>query len=121
MEKLIIVWGKEALSRIDIIKNIIASNATEILIVTPESPDYKEIMEKANSSVIILNDTTPKTLKKEISEEFNKIFKLKSQKFLNENIIINETPRYNRFLKKWNKHDYQTLKPNSKKKWNKRK
>ena len=47
-----------------------------------------------------LIDTTPDTLKKEISEEFNKVFKLKSQKFLDENIIIDETPWYDRFLKK---------------------
>ncbi len=121
MEKIIIVWEKEALNRMDIIKNIIASNATEILIITPESPDYEEIVKKANgSSVFILNDATPEKLKKE-PEGFNKVLKPKPQKILDENVIINEVPRYNKFLKKWNKHDYQPSKPNSKKKWNKRK
>ena len=109
MEKIIIVWEKEALSRIDIIKNIIASNATEILIINPESPDYEEIIKKANnSSVLILNDTTPKTLKKEITEEFNKVFELKSRELLDVEVksLIDETPRYDRFLKKWKKDNH---------------
>ncbi len=122
MEKIIIVWEKEALNRMDIIKNIIASNATEILIITPESPDYEEIVKKANgSSVFILNDATPEKLKKEISEEFNKVLEPKPQKILDENVIIDEAPRYDKFIKKWNKYIHQPSKPNSKKKWNKRK
>jgi hypothetical protein len=85
----------------DIIKNIIASNATEILIITPESPDYEEIVKKANgSSVFILNDATPEKLKKEISEEFNKVLEPKPQKILDENVIIDEAPRYDKFIKK---------------------
>jgi hypothetical protein len=121
MEKIIIVWEKEALSRIDIIKNIIASNATEILIINPESPDYEEIIKKANnSSVLILNDTTPKTLKKEITEEFNKVFELKSRELLDVEVksLIDETPRYDRFLKKWKKDNRRPANSNSKKKWN---
>ena len=122
MENFIIIWEKEALNRMDVIKNIIASNATEILIITPESPDYEKIVKKANNSpVFILNDATPEKLKKEISENFNKVLKPKPQKILDENVIIDETPRYNRFLKKWNKYTHQPSKPNSKKKWNKRK
>ncbi len=122
MEKIIIVWEKEALNRMDIIKNIIASNATEILIITPESPDYEEIVKKANgSSVFILNDATPEKLKKEISEEFNKVLEPKPQKILDENVIIDEAPRYDKFIKKWNKYIHQPSKPNSKKKWNNRK
>lgn len=121
MEKIIIVWEKEILNRIDVIKNMIASNTVDILIVDPKSPNYEEVIKNAESgSVIILNDTTPDTLKKEL-EEFNKVLKPKPQKILDENVIIDETPRYNRFLKKWNKHYYQPLKPNSKKRWNKRK
>ena len=122
MEKIIIVWEKEALNRMDVIKNIIASNATEILIITPESPDYEEIVKKANgSSVFILNDATPEKLKKEISEEFNKVLEPKPQKILDEKVIIDEAPRYDKFLKKWNKYIHQPSKPNSKKKRNKRK
>ncbi len=121
MEKIIIVWEKEILNRIDVIKNMVASNAVDILIVDPKSPDYEEVMKNAEGdSVIILNDATPEKLKKE-PEGFNKVLKPKPQKILDENVIINEVPRYNKFLKKWNKHDYQPSKPNSKKKWNKRK
>ena len=121
MEKIIIVWEKEALNRIDIIKNIIASNATEILIINPESPDYEEIIKKANNeSVFILNDTTPKTLKKEIAEEFNRIFELKSREVLHVKVnpLMDETPRYDRFLKKWKKDNRRPANLQSKKKWN---
>ena len=80
MEKIIIVWKKEILDRIDVIKNMIASNTMDILLVDPKSPDYEEIIKNAEgSSVIILNDTTPEKLKKEL-EEFNKVLKLKSSK-----------------------------------------
>ena len=122
MEKIIIVWEKEALNRIDIIKNIIASNATEILIINPESPDYEEIIKKANNeSVFIINDTTPKTLKKEIAEEFNRIFELKSREVLDVKVnpLMDETPRYDRFLKKWKKDNRRPANLQSKKKWNK--
>ena len=121
MEKIIIVWEKEALNRIDIIKNIIASNATEILIINPESPDYEEIIKKANNeSVFIINDTTPNTLRKEIAEEFNKVFELKSREVLNVDVkpLIDETPRYDRFLKKWKKDNRRPANLQSKKKWN---
>ena len=121
MEKIIIVWEKEALNRIDIIKNIIASHATEILIINPESPDYEEIIKKANNeSVFILNDTTPKALKKEITEEFNRVFELKSREILNVDVkpLMDETPRYARFLKKWKKDNRRPANLQSKKKWN---
>ena len=121
MEKIIIVWEKEVLNRIDIIKNIIASNATEILIINPESPDYEEIIKKANNeSVFILNDTTPKTLKKEIAEEFNRVFEPKSREVLDVKVnpLMDETPRYDRFLKKWKKDNRRPANSNSKKKWN---
>ena len=118
MEKIIIVWEKEALNRIDIIKNIIASNATEILIINPESPDYEEIIKKANNeSVFIINDTTPKTLKKEIAEEFNRIFELKSRESLAVE-LKDATPRYDRFIKKWKKDNRRPANLQSKKKWN---
>lgn len=122
MEKIIIVWEKEALNRIDIIKNIIASNATEILIINPESPDYEEIIKKANNeSVFIINDTTPNTLRKEIAEEFNKVFELKSREVLDVKVnpLMEETPWYDRFLKKWKKNNRRPANLQSKKKWNK--
>ena len=122
MEKIIIVWEKEKLNHIDSIKNIIASNATDVLIIDPlESPNYEEIIKNTkNSSVFILIDTAPEKFKKEI-ERFNKVLETKTKKALDINLTIDETPWYDRFLKKWNKHTYKSSKPNSKKKWNKRK
>lgn len=120
MEKIIIVWEKEVLSRMDVIQNIIASNAVDILIIAPKDEDYeKTIKEAHNNSDLILNEPIPEKLKKEIAEKFNKTLELKNQKILDANIIIDETPWYNRFLKKWDKYDHQPSKPCSKKKWNK--
>ena len=117
MEKIIIVWEKEVLSRMDIIKSIIALNTVSILIIDPKDKDYEEIIKEAhNNSDLILNEPIPEKFKKEIAEEFNKTLELKNQKILDANIIIDETPWYNRFLKKWDKYDYQPSKPNSKKK-----
>lgn len=120
MEKIIIVWEKEELSRMDIIKSIIALNTVSILIIDPKDKDYEEIIKEAhNNSDLILNEPIPEKLKKEIAEEFNKTLELKNQKILDANIIINKSPWYNRFLKKWDKFAYQASKINSKKKWDK--
>lgn len=122
MEKIIIVWEKEVLSNMDFIKNIIALNVAGILVVNPKDKDYEEIIKECNNnSDLILNEPITKKLKKEIEEEFNKILELKNQKILDANIIIDKSPWYNRFLKKWDKYDHQSYKPNPKKKWNKRK
>ena len=120
MEKIIIVWEKEVLSRMDIIKSIIALNTVSILIIDPKDKDYEEIIKEAhNNSDLILNEPIPGKLKKEIAENFNKTLELKDQKILDTNIIIDENPWYNRFLKKWDKYDHQPSKPNSKKKGDK--
>ena len=122
MEKIIIVWEKEVLSRMDIIKSIIALNTVSILIIDPKDKDYEEIIKEAhNNSDLILNEPIPGKLKKGIAENFNKTLELKDQKILDTNIIIDENPWYNRFLKKWDKYDHQPSKPNSKKKWYKHK
>ena len=122
MEKIIIVWEKEVLSRMDIIKSIIALNTVSILIIDPKDKDYEEIIKEAhNNSDLILNEPIPGKLKKEIAENFNKTLELKDQKILDTNIIIDENPWYNRFLKKWDKYDHQPSKPNPKKKWYKHK
>ena len=122
MEKIIIVWEKEELSRMDIIKSIIALNTVSILIIDPKDKDYEEIIKEAhNNSDLILNEPIPGKLKKEIAENFNKTLELKNQKILDTNIIIDEKPWYNRFLKKWDKYDHQPSKPNPKKKWYKHK
>lgn len=130
MEEIIIIWekeilnhiDKEILNHIDSIKNITTSNAIDALIIDPfESPNYEEIIENIkNSSVFIPIDTVTKRFGKEI-EKFNKALEPKPQKILDINSTIDETPWYDIFLKKWNKHIYKSSKPNSKKKWNKRK
>ena len=122
MEKIIIVWEKEVLGNMDFIKNIIALNVAGILVVNPKDKDYEEIIKKCNNnSDLILNEPIQKKLKKEIEDEFNKILELKPIKILESDFILDETPWYNRFLKKWDKFAYQAYKPNPKKKWNKRK
>jgi hypothetical protein len=85
----------------DVVQNIIASNAIDILIIDPKDKDYEEIIKEAhNNSDLILNEPIPEKLKKEIAEEFNKTLELKNQKILDANIIIDKSPWYNRFLKK---------------------
>ena len=85
----------------DIIKSIIALNTVGILIIDPKDKDYEKIIKEAhNNSDLILNEPIPEKLKKEIAEEFNKTLELKNQKILDVNTIIDETPWYNRFLKK---------------------
>ena len=66
MEKIIIVWEKELLSRMDIIKSIIALNTVSILIIDPKDKDYEEIIKEAhNNSDLILNEPIPEKFKKD--------------------------------------------------------
>jgi len=103
----------------DFIKNLIASQAINVLIIDlKEQPNYEEIVEKANDKFITLNGQEPEKLRKEI-EKFSKTFEQKPQLILGTKPVIDETPWYNRFLKKWDKYDHQPSKPCSKKKWNK--
>ena len=84
----------------DFIKNLIASQAINVLIIDPkEQPDYEEILKKADDKFITLNNQEPEKLRKEI-EKFNNFFELKSQTILDTKAIIDETPWYDRFLKK---------------------
>jgi hypothetical protein len=85
----------------DIIKSIIALNTVSILIIDPKDKDYEEIIKEAhNNSDLILNEPIPEKLRKEIAEEFNKTLELKPVKILESDFILDETPWYNRFLKK---------------------
>ena len=121
MEKLIIVGPKEEINHMDYIKNLIASQAINVLIIDPkEQPDYEEIIKNAGDKFITLNNQKPENFRKEI-EKFNKVLELKPQTILDTKSLIDETPWYNKFIKKWDKYDHQSSKPNSKKKWNKRK
>jgi hypothetical protein len=66
-----------------------------------------------------LDDSEEKQLKKEIWE-FNKVLELKSREALAVNVkpLMDETPWYNRFLKKWKKDNRRPANLQSKKKWN---
>ena len=120
MEKIIIVWEKERLDRIDVIKNIITSNTMDILIVDPKSPDYEEIIKKAWDCLLYtLDDSQPEWFRKERILEYKNIPYILN--WIDSNILSNNTPWYDRFLKKWKKGNHWPSKPNSKKKWNKRK
>ena len=120
MEKIIIVWPKNFLQRM-VIVNMISSVIKDVLILDPkENPDYEDIIKDAGDSLVcVLDDSETKQIKKEIWE-FNKVLELKSREILDVkvNSIVDETPRYNRFLKKWKKDNRRPANSNSKKKWN---
>ena len=87
-----------------VIMNMISSVIKDVLILDPkENPDYEDIIKDAGDSLVcVLDDSETKQLKKEIAEEFNKVLELKSREVLNVDVkpLIDETPRYDRFLKK---------------------
>ena len=120
MEKVIIVWPKNFVQRM-VIVNMISSVIKDVLIIDPkENPDYEDIIKDAGDSLVcVLDDSETKQLKKEIWE-FNKVLELKSREVLNVNVkpLIDETPRYDRFLKKWKKDNRRPANLQSKKKWN---
>lgn len=120
MEKIIIVWPKSFVQRM-VIVNMISSVIRDVLIIDPkENPNYEDIIKDAGDSLVcVLDDSETKQLKKEIWE-FNKVLELKSREILDVkvNSIVDETPRYNRFLKKWKKDNRRPANSNSKKKWN---
>jgi len=120
MEKIIIVWPKNFVQRM-VIVNMISSVIKDVLIIDPkENPDYEDIIKNAGDSLVcVLDDSEEKQLKKEIWE-FNKVLELKSREALDVNVkpLMDETPRYARFLKKWKKDNRRPANLQSKKKWN---
>lgn len=105
----------------DFIKNLIASQAINVLIIDPkEQPNYEEIVEKANDKFITLKGQEPEKLRKEI-EKFSKTLEQKPQQILDNKPVIDETPWYDRFLKKWRRNNHRPSKSQFKKKWNKHK
>jgi len=107
MEKLIIIGPKEEINHMDYIKNLIASQAINVLIIDPkEQPDYEEIIKNAGDKFITLNNQKPEKFRKEI-ENFNKVLELKPQTILNTKPLIDETPWYDKFLKKWKKDNHR--------------
>lgn len=87
-----------------VIMNMISSVIKDVLIIDPkENPDYEDIIKDAGDSLVcVLDDSEEKQLKKEIAEEFNRIFELKSREVLHVKVnpLMEETPWYDRFLKK---------------------
>ena len=121
MEKLIIICPKEEINHMDYIKNLIASQAINVLIIDPkEQPDYEEIIKNAGDKFITLNNQKPEKFRKEI-EKFNKVLELKPQTILDTKSLIDETPRYNRFIKQWKRDNHLPSKSQFKRKWNKHK
>ena len=122
MEKLIIVGPKEEINHIHFIKDLIASQAINVLIIDPkEQPDYEETLKKAGDKFITLNGQEPEKFRKEI-EKFNKVFELKPQTILDTKPIIDDIPRYNSFTKQWKRDNHRPSNSQFKKKWwNKRK
>ena len=103
----------------DFIKNLITSQAINVLIIDPkEQPNYEEIVE-ANDKFITLNGQEPEKLRKEI-EKFSKTLEQKPQLILDTKPVIDETPWYDRFLKKWTKDNHRPSKSQFKKKWNRK-
>ena len=99
MEQIIIIGPKEEIYHMDFIKNLITSQAINVLIIDPkEQPNYEEIVE-ANDKFITLNGQEPEKLRKEI-EKFSKTLEQKPQVILDTKPVIDETPWYDRFLKK---------------------
>ena len=120
MEQIIIIGPKEEIYHMDFIKSLIASQAINVLIIDPkEQPNYEEIVEKANDKFISLNGQEPEKLRKEI-EKFSKTLEQKPQVILDTKPVIDETPWYDRFLKKWTKDNHRPSKSQFKKKWNRK-
>ena len=91
MEKIIIVWEKEVLSRMDIIKSIIALNTVGILIIDPKDKDYEEIIKEAhNNSDLILNEPIPEKLKSDVKyNKLNIVFQINLKIYFTFSIILN--------------------------------
>lgn len=102
MEKFIIIGSKDRMKRIDPFIRMVISPLKEILIIdSKEKHNYEEMIEEFNDNIVcVLHDSQPENLRKEI-EETEKLFKLKSQEILGVNPMIDKTPRYDRFIKKW--------------------
>ena len=121
MEKLIIVWEKETLKRIDFIKNIVSSNSMDILIIDPkESPNYEEIIKNAWECLLCtLDDSQPEWFRKEKILEYKNIPHVLD--WIDPSTLFNNTPWYDRFLKKWRKDNHRPSKTQFKNRWNKHK
>ena len=114
-------------------------DTTHNLVLVVEAPNPEDLSEKLKkeslkgkiSPVIILsalvaslkepNTNVVPTIPDEELEKLNKIFEQKHTKILYTNPTIDDTPRYDKFLKKWKKHNHRPSKSQFKKKWNKHK
>ena len=107
MEKVIIIGLEKKIHCIDPLIRMISSNLRHVMIIDPgENPNYEELVKKFNDSIVcVLDDSQPEKLRKEIGES-NKVFELKPQEIFDIEPVIDKTPRYDRFLKKWKRSNY---------------
>ena len=101
MEKFIIIGAENRIHCIDPLIRMISSNLKHVMIINPkENPNYEELIKKFNDSVVcVLDDSHQEKLRKEIVES-NKVFELKPQEIFGVESVMDQTPRYDRFLKK---------------------
>ena len=107
MGKVIIIGPKKKIYCIDPFIKMISSNLKHVMIIDPEeNPNYEELVKKFNDCIVcVLDDSHPKRLRKEI-EGSNKVFELRPQEIFYGKPVIDQTPRYDRFFKKWKRSNH---------------
>ncbi len=125
MEKIIVIAPKQEFQNIRLLISGMAKRTVDVLLIDPkDTPNYEEIIKEANTNLICtLDDKNIEEKLRNSIEEFNRTLKFEHIPHVEVDTkkLIDTTPWYDRFLKKWDKYDHQPSKPNSKKKWNKRK
>lgn len=103
------------------VENVLASDSKNLVIFTPkESPDHQKNLKKIGDALVcLIEEPQPETLRKNI-EEINRTFKLKSTEVLDVKPVSgDDSPWYDRFIKKWRRDNYKSSRPNPKRKWKK--
>ena len=107
MEKIIIVAPKQEFWNIRFLISGIAQRALDILLIDPkESPDYEKIIKEADAKLVCTLDDSDieEQLKKSI-KEFNKVIEFKNLPhvldWVDSKKLMDTTPWYDKFLKKW--------------------
>ena len=140
MEEPIITLDIDDIKDIDAesIKQVIADSAAEILVINPKSNQdraiildnttkerHKNLTKFYLATCALAQALAPTPSEKELekfrkeTEEFYKALEQRIQ-ILNTKPVIDETPWYDRFLKKWTKDNHRPSKSQFKKKWNRK-
>lgn len=125
MDKIIVIAPKQEFGNIRFLISGIAQRAVDVLLIdSKESPDYEEIIKDANAKLVCtLDDSNIEEKLKKSIEEFNKVIEFKNlshvSDLMDSKSLIDTTPRYDKFLKKWKKSNHWWDKSKFKKKWNK--